>query len=548
MPDVKQVPFEIPRRAVPGYLKAAVGDHYEPSSARSFAADVPRGHRFLLYFHSMADKGEAEYIVKEERQRQEQLRSAAEKADGAAFQKELKAGRARWNEEEEWVPLQNKKRIALQAVTLKSRDESQILQKLNLRQAHLFPAEGWQRQAKLTSPLLTGSGNPHPVENGFAFLSPYGVPYLAGSGIKGVMRRAAEELALLCEDSAGWSLALVWALFGFDEKSAYFPQKGIESSSWQEAYDQWVQRVSAKRDPLLDVLIRLWLDPADSPSQEEFLRRLREDVQARRNIHYQGVLAFEDAFPDPDAKLGVDILNPHHRTYYQGNDQQTPHDADQPVPVFFLVILPGAKFTLRARSLPGRRELWNLLVNWKELLDAAFEYASQWLGFGAKTSVGYGALEPDREAKEEALGREREETEHIKLLKQEEEGKKEEARRLAEEEEERKRREAEEAAFNVLPTSEQIRIRVQKAVERYLSFPEMQRKDGRPDLNRVMNEAIEMAKQIKGPEEREAVAEYLEGAYDRVGWADPGLKKDKRLKQEKKRREVLAAIRSGIEG
>jgi CRISPR-associated protein Cmr6 len=491
----------------------------------------------------MADKGEAEYIEKVEKQRQTQLRSAAEKGDWAAFQKELNAGRARLTEE--WIPLENKKRTALEAASLKSRAESEILRELSKRQAHLFPSEGWQRQAELTSPLLTGSGNPHPVENGFAFLSPYGVPYLAGSGIKGVMRRAAEELALLCEDSSGWTLPLVWALFGFDEKSAYFHKEG--SSLWHEAYDQWIAQVSTKNDALLEALMQLWLDPDQRTSQGEFLRRLKNDVQARRNIHYQGLLAFEDAFPDSDANLGVDILNPHHRTYYQGDGQETPHDADQPVPVFFLVILPGAKFVLRARPLPGRRELWNLVGNWQDLLDAAFEYASQWLGFGAKTSVGYGALEPDREAEKEALQRKREEAERDARLKEEEEKRKrEEARRRAEEEAERRRREAEEAAFDALPKSEQIRVRVEQAVERYLSLPEIQRKNGRGDLNRMMKEAIEVAKQIEEPAERKVVAELLEAAYEKVGWADPGLKKKKKEKQELKRREEIAAIRVGM--
>jgi CRISPR-associated protein Cmr6 len=35
---------------------------------------------------------------------------------------------------------------------------------------------------------------------------------------------------------------------------------------------------------------------------------------------------------------------------------------------------------------------------WKTLLQAAFSHAFAWLGFGAKTSVGYGAMHEDREA------------------------------------------------------------------------------------------------------------------------------------------------------
>jgi CRISPR-associated protein Cmr6 len=33
-------------------------------------------------------------------------------------------------------------------------------------------------------------------------------------------------------------------------------------------------------------------------------------------------------------------------------------------------------------------------THWKTLLEAAFKHAFTWLGFGAKTAVGYGAMEP----------------------------------------------------------------------------------------------------------------------------------------------------------
>ena len=61
--------------------------------------------------------------------------------------------------------------------------------------ASALPEE--QRQiidALSTAPFATGLGLEHPVDNGFAFLTPYGLPYLAGSGVKGVLRQAAVEL------------------------------------------------------------------------------------------------------------------------------------------------------------------------------------------------------------------------------------------------------------------------------------------------------------------------------------------------------------------
>jgi hypothetical protein len=73
--------------------------------------------------------------------------------------------------------------------------------------------------------------------------------------------------------------------------------------------------------------------------------------------------------------------------------QATPHDAENPVPVFFLTVAPGARFHFSAVPLPGRDELWRTLGDWNLLLDAAFDHAREWLGFGAKTAVGYGAMD-----------------------------------------------------------------------------------------------------------------------------------------------------------
>jgi len=81
-----------------------------------------------------------------------------------------------------------------------SQDTQALLNALRQRQSRLAQAQGanvLSLPAKATAPLTTGLGNEHPLENGFAFLNPYGVPYLPGSGVKGVLRRAAEQLACL---------------------------------------------------------------------------------------------------------------------------------------------------------------------------------------------------------------------------------------------------------------------------------------------------------------------------------------------------------------
>ena len=112
-------------------------------------------------------------------------------------------------------------------------------------------------------------------------------------------------------------------------------------------------------------------------------------------------MSFWDAVPRAGARLGVDILNPHHRTYYLDGGGATPHDAENPTPVYFLTLKPGATFTFRAQLLPGRAEMTRALerARWKESLDEAFEKACEELGFGAKGSVGYGHMEIDPSAR-----------------------------------------------------------------------------------------------------------------------------------------------------
>lgn len=218
--------------------------------------------------------------------------------------------------------------------TLKLGDAAAMLTALLRRQQMLAQAFALERcltiDAQSTSPFATGLGLEHPIENGFAFLSPYGLPYLAGSGVKGVLRRAAEELGE--EGDPGFGNERISALFG----------------------------------------------PEDTDN-------------ARR-----GALAFWDVFPVPqgDAMM-VEIMTPHYSHYYQPKSGEevyaTPHDAGKPNPIPFLAIPAGSSLrfivTCELSLLPPE-----LLDSWSNLMLNAFNRAFDWLGFGAKTAVGYGAV------------------------------------------------------------------------------------------------------------------------------------------------------------
>lgn len=229
-------------------------------------------------------------------------------------------------------------------------------------------------EAIATAPFTTGLGSEHPLENGFSFLNPYGLPYLPGSGIKGVLRQAARELA-----SGDWG----------------------DTHGWSEEKDHELK--AGKNTIQLSVLDVLFG---------------KESLDGDTD-HVRGVLSFWDALPRiPGDTMAVDIMTPHQSHYYQGS--QNPHDSGSPNPIAFLTLPPGTGFTFHARcDLPRLQRLAPRLAendHWQALLTAAFEHAFAWLGFGAKTAVGYGAMQTDpeiraRQEKEAAEKREQAERE-----------------------------------------------------------------------------------------------------------------------------------------
>lgn len=267
--------------------------------------------------------------------------------------------------EEREVKLENKTSALQQACRLGKLDR-EIMIALAKRQsgaAHGLP-DLLTLDAIATAPFTTGLGNEHPLENGFAFLNPYGLPYLPGSGIKGVLRQAARELASgKWGDARGWSDDRVFPLSRKDKPEG---TDGIALS-------------------MLDAL---------------FGRETRDGD----TDHVRGALSFWDAIPQlPGDSLALDIMTPHQSHYLQNQrnarsgESTSPHDSGQPNPITFLTLPPGTGFAFHVAC--DRAHLQGLVRDlakderWKELLGAAFEHAFEWLGFGAKTAVGYGAME-----------------------------------------------------------------------------------------------------------------------------------------------------------
>jgi CRISPR-associated protein Cmr6 len=114
------------------------------------------------------------------------------------------------------------------------------------------------------------------------------------------------------------------------------------------------------------------------------------DTDKARN---RGALIFWDVLPELAGNtMMVEIMTPHYGEYYQG--KASPHDSGQPNPIVFLALPPNSCFEFFVQcnqsALPEA-----LRKNWQTLLEAAFQQAFDWLGFWAKTAVGYGQFPGD---------------------------------------------------------------------------------------------------------------------------------------------------------
>ena len=408
-------------------------------------------------------------------------------------------------------------------------------------------------EARSIAPFATGLGNEHPLENGFAFLNPYGLPYLPGSSVKGVVRRAAEELAhrdffRASDESCEWSLPDIWRLFGFERWSR--PKGDVARKSWEQWTDGF--EVSKREmDAYLDAVL-----PADTDTAG-LRKRLNESDDDRQRLrillgeptlHARGALDFWDVIPSiAGDRLAVEIMTPHQSHYYQGKPHQgskTPHDSGNPVPISFLTVPPSSQFAFHVLCDLARLKCIAPHLaeehRWKRLVKAAFEHAFEWLGFGAKTAVGYGAMEPDRQAEEAARKRAAEEAARAEEERERQrvEGERAEAARRAAEEAARK------AEFDALSESPRRLVEIERlldAIRTSGQVDESYRNQLKSEANRLVAQAVSWS----DAGERQEAAALLERLYEFIGWHDPGRNRKQREKQIRKRRDAVARVRNG---
>jgi CRISPR-associated protein Cmr6 len=354
----------MPIAAVPNYLAR------DPE----FYLSAPPGHRFLLYFPVWGEN-------KETRSLDWRMKDRIPKIDKKTKQQKIGKSGLEWEDlpNDQFActiaacktpphgdkrPRSRKPRADPGLKLWYPMSEALVGRQTALADVLTVRGQMFEMHAQAVAPFTTGLGNEHPLENGFAFLNPYGLPYLPGSGVKGVLRQAARELA-----RGEWG----------------------ESAGWNDAkrYRPPVKRETALLS-MIDVLFGL--ESGDGATD-----------------HVRGVLNFWDVIPQIDGdSLMVEIMTPHQQHYYQNGE--SPHESGSPNPISFLTVPPGSRFAFHATC--DRVRLNGIdppdlaeRNRWQELLRPVFEHAFTWLGFGAKTAVGYGALQRDLNTEDERRGR-----------------------------------------------------------------------------------------------------------------------------------------------
>jgi CRISPR-associated protein Cmr6 len=198
------------------------------------------------------------------------------------------------------------------------------------------------------TPCVLWLAAPTPLELGFCLHHTYGLPYLPGTGLKGLARAAMRRSIL-----------------------------GVTQVEWANASTDELAGLTAKRKD----------EPKEQPDPETPIKELFGEGGDKG---WAGKVDFLDGIPLEAGCLEQEVMSPHHASYYQG-ESQFPHDCEDPIPLPFLRIKPGARFeiALVARGNLGDEDAKSALRDAEKYLLQGLEE----MGLGAKTSSGYGLFQ-----------------------------------------------------------------------------------------------------------------------------------------------------------
>lgn len=208
-------------------------------------------------------------------------------------------------------------------------------QKAQLQQFDQQGIKGYCVDATVDWRLIVGLGGEHVQETNMTLHHIYGIPYIPGSAIKGVLRH--------------WWLQVLQQDKDFLQQNPNFI-KG----------DNEIKESVALKDP-------------------NFLSIFGSQEQ-------RGEVQFLDAYPEK-VQFATDIMNPHFGDYYGGDKPPTDHQ--RLVPINFLTI---EKTTFRFVFLAKTQDPL-------DKIKQQFQNALEIKGVGAKTAVGYGYFRDFKEIK-----------------------------------------------------------------------------------------------------------------------------------------------------
>lgn len=198
--------------------------------------------------------------------------------------------------------------------------------------------------AEVANKIVVGLGGVSVYENDITLHHTYGVPYIPGQAIKGILRN-------------------------------YIVNKYVPNIS--ELDERQIDEIIKKEYPLFSEIF----GSGNSRYEEN-----------------QGKIIFFDSYPDGNIKIDVDVMTPHHKEYYGTDSEKLPYDDDVVSPIKFLVvdnevenrklkfifnIAINKNYDFSTYEKKEKSKIEDIVLN--NLKEALF-----YIGVGAKTALGYG--------------------------------------------------------------------------------------------------------------------------------------------------------------
>lgn len=232
-----------------------------------------------------------------------------------------------------------------------------------------------QHEAKCDWRMIVGLGNESVHETSMMLHHVYGIPYIPGSAIKGVVR--------------SW---MITEKFGDPDSDIVPPEEKeypLLNAEYRAFQDKGFCRIFG-----CPVKVKKYHFKNNMPMKEEFPLEATAFGDSLR-----GEVFFFDAFPLQAPEISVDIMNPHYGAYYMpeenGVKNVPPADYLEPIPINFMTVQNTRFLFLCGVSYRNNHEIDVGYFSGKKPEKVITEWLQKALtehGIGAKTAVGYGYM------------------------------------------------------------------------------------------------------------------------------------------------------------